>query len=230
MPVFQAILFDFDGVIIDSEALHNAAVAAAVARRGVSVPDALFEEFMGTPDAALLDYINRRYWGGRYSVEELLAEKQAAFLEVADQVRPIPGALEFIQRARPHFRSFALATSALRVNQQLIFDRLDLHRFFDAVVTADDVAQPKPAPEPYLLAAERIGLPTGACVVIEDSLNGVRAGKGAGCQVIGLTTSLCATQLTEAGADLVCNSFEEIAAHLLRPSSSRELQSLLEDR
>lgn len=215
MAQFRAIVFDLDGVIIDSEALHNEAVAAAVAARGFTVPDALFDEFMGIPDAVLLDHINRHYLDGRYEVAELLADKQAAYLCVADQSRAIPGAVEFIHAARPHFQAFALATSALKTNQQLAFDQLDLHRFFDAVVTADDVTRTKPDPQPYQLAVERIGLRAHECVVIEDSLNGVRAGKAAGCTVIGLTTTYPAGELSAAGADRVCASFDEVAAHLL---------------
>lgn len=217
MQHIQAIIFDLDGVIIDSEALHNAAVATAVAARGVTVPDALFDEFMGTPDEVLLDHINRHYLAGRCTVPELLADKQAAYLQVADQVRTIPGAVNFIQRARPHFQAFALATSSLRSNQEIAFARFDLHHFFDVVVTAEDVTRTKPDPEPYQRAVARLGLPATACVVIEDSVNGIRAGKGAGCQVIGLTTTYPAAQLAAAGADVVCASFKAIAAHLLTP-------------
>lgn len=215
---FRAILFDLDGVIIDSEALHNEAVATAVAAHGVTVPDALFEEFVGIPDAVLLEHINRHYLGGRCNVAELLAEKQAAYLKVAGQVRAIPGAVDFIRTARPHFQAFALATSALKTNQQLAFDQLDLHRFFDAVVTADDVTRTKPDPQPYQRAVEWIGLRAEECVVIEDSLNGVRAGKGAGCMVIGLTTTYPAGELAATGADRVCASYNEIAALLLGPT------------
>ena len=110
----DAILFDLDGVIVDSEAMHNAAVAQAVAAHGVALPDALFDEFMGIPDEQLLEHINRTYLGGRFSVAELLAEKQVAYLAVANQLQAIPGAVEFIRAARPHFRGFAVATSSLR--------------------------------------------------------------------------------------------------------------------
>lgn len=215
MQNIQAIIFDLDGVIIDSELLHNEAVTAAVATRGVTVPPELFDEFMGIPDEVLLGHINRHYLDDRCSVAALLADKQVAFLQVADQVRAIPGAVKFIQMARPHFQAFALATSALKTNQQLAFDQLDLHRFFDAVVTADDVTRTKPDPQPYQLAVERIGLRTDECVVLEDSLNGVRAGKAAGCTVIGLTTTYPAGELSAAGADQVCASYDEIAVLLL---------------
>lgn len=217
MSIIQAIIFDLDGVIIDSEALHNAAVAATVAAHGVAVPDVLFDEFMGIPDKVLLEHVNRHFLGGRCSVTDLLAEKQLAYLQVAGQVQAIPGALTFIKIARPHFRSLGLATSSLRVNQALAFDAFDLHRYFDVVVTAEDVTRTKPDPEPYQRAAARLGVPASTCVVIEDSFNGIRAGKGAGCQVIGLTTTYPADHLSAAGADIVCTSFAEIAAHLQIP-------------
>jgi HAD superfamily hydrolase (TIGR01509 family) len=223
MSTILAIIFDLDGVIIDSEALHNAAVATAVAAHGVAVPDALFDEFMGIPDEVLLDHINRHLLAGQSSVAHLLAEKQVAYLQVAGQVRAIPGALAFIQMARPHFRGFGLATSSLRVNQALAFDTFDLHRYFDVIVTAEDVTRTKPDPEPYRRAVERLGAPSSTCVVIEDSVNGIRAGKGAGCQVIGLTTTYPAGQLRAAGADVVCSSFAEIAAHLQLPHTTRKI-------
>ena len=210
MNNIHAILFDLDGVIVDSEAMHNDAVAAAVAAHGVSLPAALFDEFMGIPDEVLLEHINRVHLGGRFTVAALLAEKQVAYLAVADRLQAIPGALAFIRTARPHFRAFGLATSSLRSNQQLAFDRFDLHRYFDVVMTAEDVTRTKPDPAPYQQAAARLGLPPEACVVVEDSVNGILSGKGAGCQVLGLTTTYPAAQLAAAGADTVCTSFAEI--------------------
>jgi beta-phosphoglucomutase-like phosphatase (HAD superfamily) len=89
-----------------------------------------------------------------------------------------------------------------------------LHRYFDAVVTAEDVSRTKPDPEPYLRAAEQLGVSTQFCVAIEDSRNGVRSAKAAGCHVIGLTTTYSADALMAAGADVVWNSYREIAAYL----------------
>lgn len=215
MVGIDAILFDLDGVLVDSEAMHNAAVAAAVAAHGVTLPDALFDEFMGIPDEQLLEHINDVYLGGRFRVTDLLAEKQVAYLAVADRLQAIPGAVEFIRAARPHFGGFAVATSSLRSNQVLAFDRFGLHDCFDAVVTAEDVEHTKPDPEPYRRASERLGIPAAACVVIEDSVNGIRSGKEAGCRVIGLTTTYPTATLAAAGADAVCTSFEEIRAILL---------------
>lgn len=211
----QAILFDLDGVIVDSEAMHNEAVAAVIAAHGVVLPPSLFDEFMGIPDEVLLAHINRTYLADRFATADLLAQKQVTYLAMAHRLQSIPGAVEFIRAARPHFRGFAVATSSLRSNQLLVFDRFGLYDYFDAVVTAEDVERTKPDPEPYRRAAERLGQPATACVVIEDSVNGIRSGRSAGCRVVGLTTTYSASTLAAAGADAVCASFAEIRSLLL---------------
>lgn len=211
---YRGLIFDLDGVIVDSEALHNDAVAAAVRAFGAELPASLFDEFMGSPDEVILEVASQRYLEGRVSAATLLEAKQRLYLEVQAQVRAIPGALDFIPAARACFEGVALATSSLRVNQALVFARFDLARWFDAVVTAEDVTHTKPHPEPYLRAVAALGLPAAQCVVLEDSVNGIRAAREAGCDVIGLTTSFPAEALRAAGAGHVCTSFVEIAAVL----------------
>ena len=144
----QAIIFDLDGVIIDSEALHNQAVAAALARYGVTLPAAVFDEFMGIPDAVFLAHANRTYLGGAVPMDELMAEKQRAFLAAAAQVRAVPGALDFIAQVRPALQGIGLATSSLRANQELAFAQFALAPFFDVVITVEDVQRTKPDPSP----------------------------------------------------------------------------------
>ena len=208
----QAILFDLDGVIIDSETLHNAAVAGALAERGVHLPASIFDEFIGVPDAVFLAQASERYLGGSVPAATLLQRKQEIFLQSQDQVQAIPGALEFLQSVRPQVAATALVTSSLRHNQELAFARFGLAPCFDTVVTAEDVTQTKPHPEPYLTAVVRLGLTAAECLVIEDSLNGLAAARAAGCRTLGLTTSCSAEALAAAGADFVCTSYAEVAA------------------
>lgn len=206
-----ALIFDLDGVIIDSEALHNAAVAAALREHGVELPPGLFDEFTGIPDAVLLEHASRTYLDGRVSAAALLEGKQRIFLQTQDQVRDIPGAVEFIRQVRPQVRALGLVTSALRENQQLAFAKFGLSSLFDVVVTAEDVTHAKPHPEPYLAAVVRLGIPAGECLVIEDSLHGIAAARGAGCRTVGLATSYSPAALAAAGADFVCTSYAEVA-------------------
>jgi HAD superfamily hydrolase (TIGR01509 family) len=212
---YSAIIFDLDGVIIDSESLHNAAVGAAMQQHGVILPPAIYEEFLGIPDEVLLEHASRTYLDGRVPAATLLADKQRIFLQLQDQVTGIPGAVDFIRSVRGQVASLALVTSSLRHNQELAFAQFGLAPYFDVVVTAEDVTQSKPHPEPYLTAVVRLGIPAGECLVIEDSLHGIAAARGAGCRTLGLTTSYSAGALYEAGADSVCSTYAEIAARVL---------------
>lgn len=207
----DGVIFDLDGVIVDSEALHNESIKAAALQHGLALTDDFFATFMGQPDETILAHLSSRYLRGAVSPEQLMDEKQVIYRDLAGQLAAIPGAVEFIHLVRAAGMPIGLATSSTLENQRLAFDRFHLHGYFDVVVTVEDVALPKPAPEPYALAAARLQIAPAACLVIEDSLNGVRAGKGAGCYVVGLTTSYPASALQSAGADRVYGSYAEIA-------------------
>jgi beta-phosphoglucomutase-like phosphatase (HAD superfamily) len=104
----------------------------------------------------------------------------------------------------------ALTTSAPRELQELAFGQFDLSGYFGVVVTGDDVSQGKPHPEPYLKTAEKLGRAPSHCVVVEDSTNGVRSAKAAGCPTVGLATSFSAETLAAAGSDLTVATFSEL--------------------
>ena len=118
---YSALIFDLDGVIIDSETLHNAAVGAAMQQHGVPLPSTIYAEYLGIPDEVFLEYASRTYLGGTVAVATLLADKQRHFLQMQDRVTSIPGAVDFIRRVRGHVGAMALVTSSLRHNQELAF-------------------------------------------------------------------------------------------------------------
>src|SRR5690606_18407119 len=95
--------------------------------------------------------------------------------------------------------------------------------FFEAVVTAEDITHPKPHPEPYLVTAAHLGVKPEACLVVEDSVHGVRAGLAAGCRVVGITTSFDAGRLQEAGAHHVVDSFAQLTRKLSSHSRSSQI-------
>ena len=207
--MLRAILFDLDGVLIDSEGLHTAAAAAALAEHGVHLPLGLIDEFIGTPDAVFMRHASETYLHGRVSPADLLASKQRIYLQTEDRLQAVPGALDFLRAVRPQ-KATALVTSSLRHNQELAFARFGLAPCFDAVVTAEDVTHTKPHPEPYLTAVVRLGVPAAECLVIEDSLHGLAAARAAGCRTLALATSCPVDTLVAADADYVCRDYTEV--------------------
>ena len=117
--------------------------------------------------------------------------------------------MEFIERVATVYR-LALTTSASYQNKELAFNKFDLHKFFEHVVTSNDVKNPKPDPEPYKLTTHRLALAPKNCMVIEDSFNGVRSAAGAGCFVVGITTSFDSNSLHKAGASMVIDGYDEL--------------------
>lgn len=212
MPDFKAVIFDMDGVIIDSEPLHEEAKRRAFAKYGLVVPEEVYQQFKGKTDWDVLLYAAETYGDGSIDVRALIADKQAAYAILVDELQLIPGARAFIQSLADQGVPLALTTSATQRNQHRAFDKFNLHAYFPIIVTADDITHAKPHPQPYLRTVEKLGLAAKACLVIEDSYNGVRSAIAAGCVVVGITTSFEEPKLKEAGAHYVVDTFPQLEA------------------
>lgn len=209
----EAILFDLDGVLIDSEPLHEKAKRRVFGHYGIEVPDAVYDEFKGRTDVEALEHVAQHYAGSNVSVDDLIDRKREEFWALLKNLAPMEGAGTFVCTAARRYR-LALTTSASTTTRELAFDPLDWAGLFEVVVTAGDVTRAKPDPQPYRLTAERMGTAPEHCLVVEDSLSGVRSARAAGCCVAALTTSMDRARLEEAGAHLVVGSFEELAERL----------------
>lgn len=209
----QAVLFDLDGVIIDSEPLHESAIRQTADYLGRPIDREGIESFKGRVESLCADLLIE-HSGSQLTRDEVMNYRDGIYRELFDaKIQPVPGALEFVRRCREERRlRLALATSALPSNQERAFTRFGLSPFFDVVVTSADVQRGKPNPDPYLVAASRLGIEPAACLVVEDSVNGVRSGKAAGCVVVGITTTFAAAALREAGADRIEDTFAAIDA------------------
>ena len=208
-----AFIFDMDGVVIDSEPLHERASQRVFSAYGIELDNAVFEPFKGKTDRDIVTHLIAEHNIQDATVDELLQQKRDSYAGFIDELNPIPGAISFIQHIAVSYR-VALTTSASRRNQELAFQKFNLHPFFETIVTSNDISNPKPHPEPYLVTVSRLGLTPEDCIVIEDSTNGVRSAAGAGCTVIGITTSFDEPALREAGAHIVIDSYDQLKAHL----------------
>jgi beta-phosphoglucomutase len=184
-----ALVFDMDGVIVDSTRTHTKAWQRYLELHGVEIPY-IEQRMLGkhNPD------IVRDFFPPETLTEETIflhgAQKEALYREI---IRPelrerlVPGVVEFLERNRD--LPIGMGTNAEQANVDFVLDEVGLRQYFQAIVTGNDVARPKPFPDVYLRVAELLGVPAGSCVVFEDSPSGVSAARAAGMRVVGLTTT-----------------------------------------
>ena len=205
MLVIRGVIFDMDGVLCDSEPfICEAACRMFRETHRVEVSPADFLPFVGTGENRYLGGVAEKH-GVRLDLERDKARTYAIYLEIIrGRLGPLPGAREFIAACRARGWKLAVATSADRVKLDGNLREIGIPpSTFDACVTGSEVERKKPDPQIFLAAAERIGLAASACVVVEDAVSGVRAGKAAGARVLGLTTSYPESALRDAGAEWI---------------------------
>ncbi|HTS38012.1 MAG TPA: HAD family phosphatase [Candidatus Solibacter sp.] len=211
-----ALIFDLDGVLVDSEPLHQRAKEQAFAEFGIVLEQSDYDDIKGRPDEATLREILEAR-GVPHVLAELTERKRAFFQAIQHELQAVVGAVEFIHWARQRF-CIALATSSTSRNRDLAFGVLGVGDHFESVVDAGRHRIPKPNPEVFEVAMADLRLKPEDCWIIEDSINGIRAAKAAGCVTVGITTTFGRAKLQKAGADLVVDSFEELRGILARLS------------
>lgn len=197
--MIQAVVFDFDGIIADTEELHFASYQDVLLSRGYTMT---FEEY--SSNYMMFDaYGCLKQWAADHGLHledaELrswVTEKNSAYeaLATSTEIPPLPGALEAIALAASH-GPVAVCTGAVHQDIDPLLVQFNLLRHLSAVVTADDVSVSKPDPESYALACSRLGKPPVQCLAIEDTPGGLCSAKGAGCRTLGIATTHTEAQL-----------------------------------
>ena len=203
-----------DGVLVDSEPLHEKAQDIVCRQFGLDVPETVTPTFKGWTEDRVYEYIAEHFGTGSTTVENLVKAKHAAFASLSDELQLIPGALNLVQLLHELDRPLGLVTSATKADQERAFTKFGLTAYFSSVTTIEDVRLPKPDPQPYLIAAARLGMPAEKCIVIEDSKYGILSALRAGCHVLGLTTTFPHQTLQDIGAHAVFQSIAEIEIYL----------------
>ena len=209
-----AVLFDLDGVIVDSREHHMAAWDAWAKIYAPRAPAGYFVAMFGRRNDAIIGGVLPDLTPERF--EELAAHKERMFRDLArGSIAALPGVLGLLDALDDRTIPTAIVTSTPRANLDLILESLGVADRFDALVAEEDASKGKPDPEGFLVAAERLGVAPGRCVVIEDAPAGLQAAKAAGMRAIGVTTTHPAAALSD--ADLVVDSLAEtdILAFLL---------------
>lgn len=181
----KAALFDLDGVVIDTETQYSVFWGSQCRLYHPEHPG-LENEIKGQT----LDQILDMGWSGELESErQVLVERLNAF-EAQMQLDYLEGFLPFISDLRQHGMKTAVVTSSNRLKMENVYrQHPEFQQLFDAIFTSEDFAESKPSPDCYLRAARRFGLERDACVVLEDSVNGLRSGRAAGMMVVGLVTT-----------------------------------------
>ena len=200
-----AFIFDMDGVLVDSNPFHKISLKQFCAKYGFELTEEhLREKIYGRTNK---DWIPNVF--GKLPMEQIMKyqdEKEALFRELyKHDIKPVAGLVAFLQKLDVNEIPRAIATSAPRANVDFTLAKTSTESFFPVILDESFVSRGKPDPEIYLKTAEALGFKPENCVVFEDSLSGVSAGKAAGCKVVGITTTHTAAELSE--TDFVIDDF-----------------------
>ncbi len=203
-----------DGVLVNSEPLHEKAQDIVCRRFGLDVPPSISPIFKGWTEDRVYAYIGEHFGTGLATVEKLTQAKHAVFAGLSDELELISGAAKLVHALHDMKIPLGLVTSATRADQERAFAKFDFFPYFSSVTTVEDVTEAKPHPQPYLTGAERLGMRPEECIVVEDSKYGVVSALRAGCHVLGLATTFSCNALDDAGAHAVFDSIEAIEPHI----------------
>ena len=215
--MITAIVFDFDGVLADSEVLHLRAYQDVLAPLGVELTRAdYFARYLGFDDRGVFSTLSADHQLGLQppQIDRLIARKTVVFEALETEAELLfPGAAACVQRLAGAF-PLGIASGALRHEIESVLDRSGLRRHFDFIVASGDTHASKPAPDPYLRAAQLHARPPTECLAIEDSRWGLDSARTAGMACVGVTHTYPRAEL--AAADRVVDSLDEITPELCR--------------
>jgi beta-phosphoglucomutase family hydrolase len=212
----KAVIWDLDGVIVDTGRFHLSAWRQLSEEMGFYFTAEDFRRVFGLRDSDAI----RRVLAPDISADEVeaLAERKEAIFraQVKGNIKPLPGVLPLLHSLKENGFRLALASSTVPENIKMLLSSLGIEQLFDCLVSGRDVSRGKPDPEGFLLAAKRLGVEPGSCVIVEDAIDGVRAAKAAGMKCVAVANTHPRESLS--AADLTVDSLEAV--------DSRDIQSL----
>ena len=209
----QAVIFDLDGVLVDSYDAHMRSWLLMAREHGLTITEEQFASTFGQTSREII----ARFWGPDLSqedVEALDARKEAIYRDLIRENFPaMDGGVALIDALADAGFRLAVGSSGPPANVELTLDRLGRASRFSAIVTGRDVTRGKPDPQVFQIAAERLGVPPARCIVVEDAPVGIAAARAAGMSSVALVGTVAADRLGE--ADLVVRSLRELDASRL---------------
>ena len=212
----NCVIFDMDGVIVDSEIIHQKCEREMFDILGVPVSKEQHSSMVGRTDEDMWKQIGDWY-DLPVTVEEAISMKKLLFLQYLeddDSLKTVPYVTELIENLHSDGFLLALASSSSRTQIDYVIDKFNLRKFFSAIVSGDDVKEGKPHPGIFLKVSAILGINQESCIVIEDSVNGVTAAKAANMKCIGYI-NLNSGRQDLSKADIIVDSFNDLPAIII---------------
>ncbi len=207
--MIKGVLFDMDGVLVDSEPFICKAAIMMFEELGYKVAAEDFHPFLGMGENRYIGGVAESH-GIQVDIDKVKKRTYEIYKEIVrGKLSPLPGSHEFIGKCRKKGFKLALATSADKVKMEINLMEIGLSAdIFGSIITGLDVEKKKPSPDIYIKAAEKLMLKPSECLVVEDAVSGIKAGKSAGCRCLAVTNSFNASVLNE--ADWICRALTEV--------------------
>lgn len=215
--MFQAVIFDFDGVILDSEPLHYKACAAVFEKIGLILDyEEYVDKYLGFADKDMFPklFSDRGFDYSADNINAFIAEKVSRYQEIIRHSNDLPiidSVDQYLVELSKRSTKIAICSGSTRHEIMAVLTKLkqgELLTYFNTIVTSEDVQRGKPSPEGYLLSTQRLEVRPEQCLVIEDTPHGIEAAKTAGMYVVALLTSYSKNELKN--ADKIISNFSEL--------------------
>jgi len=209
--MIEAIIFDMDGVLVDSEPFHVEIEKRQFERNHLNITDEEHMSFMGVASDVMRKKITAQHSLNK-PVEELIEQFRAEsirFFSELDEIPVMPGLVELLEKLKGKNYPLAVASSSFPEIIELILRRTDLRKYFQVVVSSQEAGKSKPEPDVFLLAAQKLGVSPKNCMVIEDSYNGIEAAHAAKMSCVAYQGPGANPQLQKE-ADAIVKSFEQL--------------------
>jgi len=238
--MIKAVIFDLDGVIINSEPLHDESTAIVLQKNGISISEKERKQFLGLNDKEIFSQVVKEN-KLKKTPEDLIQEREKVYFDLIKKVKEnklkktpedliqerekvyfdlikkkgldlFPGVLEAIQKFSKRYK-LAITTSSEKSKVDFTLKKFNLSQYFPIIITGEDITKGKPDPEPYIKTIKQLGVKSKECLVIEDSINGMKSALDAGCFCIAVTNTFPAAQLKQ--ADMIVQNISEINENVI---------------